>query len=239
MADSRHFSLNSDYPIDKIVLLKTGSIMPGGPLDYHQHGIPHGLSFTPLVSGTWRPDGSTTDYQLGDGPVRMVAAGPGQTQPVFDNVIAVADATNIYILYTSFQEAYYPVGPISYRLYGFAPDEGDTELEAEPTAALGTKFIINSGYNYRKLVKSGFADARSAQIVVNHGLGFLPSVDLWSYYSDYGGIQEITRYTDSTIRGQQEPPVTVDANNLVFKPNTQNASNRYFYRIYGDEAGVP
>lgn len=215
MADPRDFLLNTDYEMDKIILVKTGSIV--GTTD-----IPHNLSFAPLPFGVWSTDPNfTTVNTIGVSDIPPTV--PGQIQRLgldcvsHENTISLIpsgqgkDSTTIY-----------------YRLYGFEPPNNSADVPS--TSDLAKSFVLNTDYNYRKIMAIGTFTQSYQEYA--HNLGYLPQVMAWGDYRGWNpsfGIEPImysSYFTDSKI---------VITNNKIKVGKLMNGEKVY-WRIYYDEA---
>ena len=157
----KNFLLNTDYDMDKIIIVKTGSTI--GTTE-----IPHNLGTTFLPFGVWSTDPNfSTVNSIG---VNEASNEPSYTPrlgvdcDVFNNRIKIlvsgggADTTTVY-----------------YRIYGFAKP-GDN-ISVASTSNLANKFMINTDYNYRKIFATG--EFTQSDQEYSHNLGYLPQVMAW------------------------------------------------------------
>lgn len=215
---------SSDYPMDKVIYLTTGSATCGALGSGSQLQtitIPHGLGFAPLVLGSWTLDSSwDTSYDMDSGP-------PGTTLNPSDQLVRVwADATNIEVQALNFSSGSVTVYA---RVYAFCPSDQDPTVEH--TASISSQLQFNSDDNYTKLYDAGLADVASTSggsYSIPHALGYKPQVSLW--YEQLGIIYPMTtagvgltayapRVTESSIE--------IDLGSI---PDT-----RFHWRIYLDE----
>jgi hypothetical protein len=208
MTDPKKFLLNSDYPLDKIVYMTSGTFVSnavgGGSVT-----IPHGLGFMPLPYIQWSLNSDFSTCQ-------EITERPGDLYPtVFPYIVSYeSNATNIIINFFNgalAQTTYY------YRIICFMP----TDINADVTniASLADDFILNTDYNYTKLFMSGI----NTSTTVTHNLGYVPQV-MWWYESSADKILSPVNLGYPTTN---TPYVTTTT--VVF-PNTN-----YHYRIYIDE----
>ncbi|MDR1032714.1 MAG: hypothetical protein LBL84_01730 [Candidatus Nomurabacteria bacterium] len=219
MVDPRRFILNTDYPMDMIIGLWQGQAIVGGALA--PASVPHGLPFAPLIGGVWS---LSADFGVVNDLAAFGYQPGGKSMAVFSDstnlMIQGLDGTDFSSTFTAF-----------YQLYAFAPAGDDSDLPA--TATSGNKFVFNSDRNYMKLAMADFVDMTSGSPVsITHGLGFLPSVDVWA------------EFTDSTIVPMSNDELG-DANNtnvgttqVTFSPYFSTTLKGYHYRIYADEIGA-
>jgi len=189
MADSRNFLLNTDYPMDKVVYMTSGSFTsPTGGIDYQ---FSHNLSFNPLIIGTWSLDSDFSTSREGG------FFGFEGTDPTTVYAIFSADSTNITIR---------TINPgasvvVYYRIYAFMPT--NVNDDSTSTASIADNFVLNTDYNYTKLFLSGVSVA-VASTVVTHNLGYRPQVIAWLKDSTIYGTELIVdmgyiKVTDTTI----------------------------------------
>lgn len=225
MADPRNFLLNTDYPMDMVVLLHKGSI--NFSVSGTTYTAAHGLAFTPLIKVVWSTDSSfTTTYGVGDGPISTSASFPFLPQLTR----AYANATNIVLEFGNpgaVNDAYI-------EIYGYMPS--DVNVDTPSTASSADNFVINTDYNYSKLLVEGVTASSSSpgsSEVVVHGLGYYPQVEIWQVKSgnvecvsaitlaDGANIYESFKLTTSTLTMTRDPS--------LFTPEY------FYYRIYADE----
>lgn len=234
LASQKLFVATSDYPIDKIITIKSGSFsMPASTSDYI-HIIPHGLDFMPLCNGNWAltPDFDII-YELSVGTFPSTA--PGY---LFDTVANVyADATNIYIgayNLTATDRTLY------YRVYGFEP-AGSNGVVA-PIAYEADDFVLNSDYNYPKLYGHGSGalpstSATGAIITADHNLGYVPQAMGWTSGNTWNGTETVTAAhpvgSSNLYSGNIQMRITDMQVQFVVPPYTFNPRTAYF-RIYLD-----
>lgn len=223
-ANARNFLLNSDYPLDKVILLKTGQVSLGGYPSYQQVVIPHGLPFTPLVTGNWSTFSDfSVAYEFTLGPI----ANPLRNLFLYATAIR-ADATNIIIDFTNFGD---PAVTLYYRVFGFQPSDSNAVIA--PTAVLSDNLTFSSDYNYAKLLLAGKSVVPDGIIVIPHNLGYMPQVLGW--YEQAGSVYPITQAV-------QGPPATrvngieVTSSQIILDNTTGGGpSMTYHYRVYLDD----
>lgn len=237
MADPRNFLFSTDYPTDKVVLLKSGSITINDQSD--PITVPHGLSFTPWVNGVFS---STADFSgdvfpFGVGPIVSVQTGVSTWSPMPTILSIAADATNIYFMpdRNLYSRTFY------YRVYGFADENAD--VDAQPTANQADVFAFNTDYNYCKLKQSGTADVSGGDVVVTHGLGYLPQVDVWqSAPNSVTGVGTVVQKAVVSRHIVDYPTAysnwfELTNQALIFRRGSlpSSGTNMFYYRIYYDE----
>lgn len=218
LANARDFLLNSDYPLDKVIYLKSGSAPMDGSSFFQ---FAHGLPFKPLLDMTWSytADFSTT-YFNGTGPVGVSG--------LYDLQLYVAsDNTNVYI---SAAGGVAPLTTVYYRIFGLQPDDAPNAMIA-PTISSTDDFNLNSSYNYTKLLSTGsVAISGSVNIVVPHNLGYIPQVQVWQDVS--AGWMELVSDTGDAASGSWFVNPTSNNLNLIY---TGAATGKVYWRIYLDE----
>ena len=166
--DPKDFLLNTDYEIDKIILVKTGSFVDNT-------NITHGLDFTPLVFGVWSSNKNfTTTNPLGE---PALAEEYGYSPPTGVDCRALNDK-----IFIKTNGANAGTTTIYYRLYAIAPPEANSNTPT--TSKLANQFILNTDYNYRKLKATGSFTQPGQSY--QHKLGYLPQVMAWVQYSEIG-----------------------------------------------------
>ena len=218
MSDPRKFLKNSDYPMDKVVLMVEGSIVLNNWDLPYSKAINHGLPFTPLVMGSWSftPDfASSKDFGL------LIYASPSVEQ-----VTLLTTATQIQFgaLFNNDNNR-----TIYYRLYAFAPSDYAGDVLAPN---VNTGFRINSDLNYMKLWGDGvIAFAGATPRTINHGLGYKPMVLAWVQTS--GGISKHTVDDFDATYGQL---CNITTTQLIIRDvGGYGAYQRLHYRIYYDD----
>ena len=214
VANASNFLLNSDFPVDKIVIIKTGTMS----INNTDTTIAHGLAFTPLVGGCWSYTSDfAVSYPFGTG--EFPSGNP--TYPFAHMISANVDATNITLhgldVPGTAPTAYY-------RLYGL--ETSDSTATISPVVGLGDSFVLNTDYNYMKLYVEGTSvPGASTPITVTHNLGYKPRVDAWITYT---GISQPLDFADTT--GSLE----VTNTQIIFTNNFGVSISRFDYRIYLD-----
>lgn len=220
LANANSFLANSDYPMDKVVYLKSGSDV----CDNHTIVLAHGLPFAPLINGYWSfTSDFSTCYEFSSGT--FPSPNPSF---LFSRTVEVqyADTTNIRLPTTDL------VGdskPFYYRIFGFQPDDSNVLLP--PLMSSGDNFFIDTDYNMMKLYQVGHVTvAPLGSATVTHGLGYLPHMLLWVNQGSTG-FTPITYGSDSTIDTITNEVTTTS---VIFTNTNSFQSSRFDYRIYTD-----
>lgn len=214
--DAAKMDLSTDYPLDKIIYITTGSFsIPGN--DFVDLPIAHNLSFTPLMDGTYSttPDFSIS-YDVGSGSPYASSTGFFAISNYID-----ADATNV-----NFHAINYTPSTVTvyYRFFGLMPS--NVNALASFTSSTADDFVLNTDYNYTKLLYAGIT---STDITITHNLGYRPQVVIWGEVA--GTITKI-RFSDVN---NPDPPYLVKVTNTNVQIN-MSSSGVYacHYRIYLD-----
>jgi hypothetical protein len=168
MTDSRNFLLDTDYPMDKVIYMVSGSFAAAGggglgtTIDFN-----HNLGYTPLIVGTWSTDSGFSTSREG-GFFAFEGTDPNTIYTTF-----YANSTKITV--STFNPTASGV-TVYYRIYGLMPS--DVNIDNASTVALADTFQLNTDYNYTKLLLSGIATA-AATTTITHSLGYRPQVMAW------------------------------------------------------------
>lgn len=234
--DPRDFLLNTDYEMDKIIYVNTLQRTASTSTKYT---IPHKLKTVPLVFGIWSNNADYSNSHELSAYVDFTNSPP---------CIVSADLTNIYITLNPRQsnQTFYM------RIFGFEPysehevpgwQEPKITHQKLPTTSKHAKtFILNTDYNYLKLLKAGTPlkwDPNRACMAYSHNLNYVPQILLWSSFG----------WTDNNGNIEFRPQTTFShVNNSIsslsgFFVNTKEVA--YYsgivpldseVRIYADEA---
>jgi len=229
MANLNNLVYDSDFPQDKIVLLKelNWTSGPTSPVLV----VPHGLKSTPFVNALASADNWATAYSNG---TKTGAAHYYEKQ-----FIVGSDAVNLYV---SGYLDYYNTVNAKVRVWGVF-DEAMTQNIAAASTTGNFDFLINTNYNYPKLYLEGTADATTAPITIQHNLGFVPYVELWIWDSILWGVEKYECWVpactaampyilEQPYPGTQDSalPPALTASQLILR------NGKYHYRIYHDKA---
>ena len=212
--DPRNFLLNTDYEMDKIIYFTAGSLTASE----HTNTINHGLGFAPLIFGVCSPNSNFSDPRTI--PYNYI------TQSNTISFTAKADSTKVTIELINYGDQNYRM---HYRIYAFAPDNITATIA--PTGDKANKFILNTDYNYCKLIKKGTVSG-SADTNVSHNLGYIPQVLAWREWN--GEIMPIEDNSWNDPLFGQTFGTAVNNSNVYFHYNGF-PYNKIHYRIYYDE----
>lgn len=220
MTEAKNFLLNTDYPLDKVVYLKSGSFTMGASTTGTET-ISHGLSFIPLIGGYWSLTSDfSVNYEFGNGTFPS-----GNLGFLFQREIGSISATSssINLNWSNISTS----TTVYYRIYGFEPDDNLATLS--PIASQGDTFVINTDFNYLKLQEADHATPGTATTyTVVHGLGYIPQVLAWYEYASVPGfVWPVT--TESTVA------LEVGTNDIVFQNPIGDDVANVWWRIYRDE----
>lgn len=152
----RNFQLNSDYPMDKIVLLR--EVYVSG----NTASFDHGLSTVPLVMGIWSTTSSFSSSRT-----------CGLQRSSGDPVICWATTTKVFVMnYAA------TARPVYVRIYALLATGSQSEAAATKNQA--KTFIFNSNYRYMPLI--GSYTASNSQNFT-HNLGYKPRVLAWTQWT--------------------------------------------------------
>lgn len=160
MVDSRNLILDTDYPLDQVIYLKTGQFSGSGT------SFAHNLGFTPLIVGTWSTSSTF--------PISMEGGYPGYEvfDPTAEYITFGANSTNISINRLTSQ-----TGTRYFRIYGFMPT--NVNVDVAETVSQSNNNIFNTDYNYTKIFLEGIATPSGSATTINHNLGYRPQVSAW------------------------------------------------------------
>ncbi len=210
VANANNFILNTDYPMDQIIYMTSGSYTQVGSGDVGTTiSIPHGLSFRPLLIGSWS---TLSDFSI--------------TKEMFMPIYSDVDGTYVSIysndtnlLIHGFKNT---TGnqTIYYRVFGFMPS--NVNVDVNTTASNSDIFVFSTDYNYTKLLYSGIATA-AATTTITHNLGYNPQVIAWA--------KDISiTYGTGVINQDYDSYITVTTTTVVIHSTAKDVH----YRIYAD-----
>lgn len=209
MVNPRNFLLNSEYPMDKVVFMKSGDLMVSG--DFPDHvPIRHNLPFTPEIIWSYSTspgfESSSSSGLLVYGStsqIGLTVSSDSQFIHIEPFKIAAADRR------------------LYWRAFGFMPPDAHEDSEVPETATESNRFYRDSGLNYLKLLKGGVVGSGGG--VVNYDLKYRPRVLVWEHLS--GGRRRLLQVGDTNPAFQ---PVRVTETEVVF------TGGPWSYRIYAD-----
>lgn len=210
-SDIQKLLLTSDYPLDKIVYMASGSFNATSfPYDFSFNtGLPHKL----LLGGTFSLNSDFSNTKFFTSPfstldvTASIYSDPGVNHIIFNK--GTPGSVTVY-----------------YRVYGFMPD--DILENGYDTATTSSDLVFNSELNYRKLFKSGKLTNLTTSATIDHNLGFYPRVEIWQdnfghlYLYSSAEVDQPTAISDSII---------VTQNNIQFRKDSSTTYS-YYYRIY-------
>ena len=225
--DPRDFLLNTDYEMDKIIYAKdfTWTVSSATYLD-----VAHDLAVAPLVFGIWSYNADFSDPRmLGEyddpwGNQNQVSA------MGYRHKIRFGLETN------SGQVTFYA------KVFAFEPNsQPDWATESwihkalPKTSGLAKQFIINTDYNYLKLIWSGRKELAIGGWSHEHNLGYVPQVLSWDIWQDIDNddvgyeYESSFSYSDDYKSGLMVDTHEIHHYSAMFPLNSE-------VRIYGDEA---
>ena len=210
--DPRDFLLNTDYELDKIVFFEDGNLTSTAT-------ITHKLNFIPLVFGVWSTDSNFSS-------ANTIGWVDSSAEPGYNPVLSVeayATSTSIKITVAGNTNNV----PVYYRIYAFEPN--DSRENAPYTSKRADKFILNTDYNYCKLMKSGAFTQDDEYF--NHNLGYIPQVMAWMQREVN---DEIRVYPLEAASEYTNVGITVDSTKIQNK--RLFFIDKIYWRIYYDEA---
>lgn len=208
--DSRNMLISSDFPLDKIIGIQSGSLLVGA--GFSEVIVPHTFTFAPLTRGRWSTSASfdiSYDVTSGLTPLSMA-------------VEMYANAENLVVRGLNFSGS---SATLYYKTFYLMPSNIDALIE--PTQQYLDDFNINTEYNYTKLLTAGIANGSSNS--VTHGLGYYPQTEVWWEDSD-GFIRPVVDY----LLGDR-PYARISTSELIMTEGTFMPPSRWHYRIYAEE----
>lgn len=216
-ANAGNFLFSTDYPLDKIIYMDTGSFTVGA-MSAADDTVAHGLPFTPLLDGTWSTDPTfALSYDMGSGPASTASGFLFNIAPEVS-----ANATNAIV--SAQNNTGSPV-TVYYRIFGFEPSNAN--LDAPFTTNAADHYALNTDYNYTKLYQAGIA---TSSTVISHGLGRRTQVNMWEEKS--GTIRKVNENRNGS-GGEFYTTVSTSAVTISFDPFGTPGTEAH-YRIYLD-----
>jgi hypothetical protein len=204
VVDLRNFLVNTDYPLDQIIYLDSGSFTATTSVLGTTVTIPHTLAFKPLMAVNWSLESDFSTTRESNLPTFE------GVDPYAIRIENKASSTNLVI------NAFNPTASdvtIYWRAYGFMPS--NVNVDVAPTAILADNFVFNTDYNYPKL---WFNDIVSVSTTITHNFAYRPQVMAWSDDGTY------------TTQLNTFGGVKCDTNTVT----VTSPSNDVHLRIYGD-----
>lgn len=229
MTNPRNFLLSSDYPMDKVVYMTSGSFTASVTLSGN-YDIPHGLSFAPLPVLSWS---MYSDFSIS---YEIASSGTVGWESYGLSFQPISDLTKISIQYYNNTGS---AKTIYYRIFCFMPS--NVNVDVAYTQSTSNNFVIKTDYNYNKLFASGYIDnpmSAGVDFSISHNIGYIPRVYCWddlgtpsSPLITISGLSTEYSFDNGEINGIQ---VTTDK--IIAKAGTGfYQANRVHYRIYCDE----
>lgn len=221
----RNFRFNSDYPIDKIIFLREIEVSTDSSGEISL-GIQHSLGAIPFCKAVISFDNWETTYQ----------GGVNQLDPsgqIFDKFFSVSsDSEKIYLfgIFDRFNNRTAKV-----RVWGVFYESDTENIHANPTSGIN-KFLFNSDNNYQSLVMEGKVGLSDFSQTIQHGLGFVPNVDVWYLENGQWKLLDVSFSSFVDDGGIYSPIAFVDENSLVFDRGRISQITQFYYRIYTNEA---
>lgn len=219
--DSRDFLLTTDFPLDKVVYMDSGSVaVPTGGITTID--VPHSLPFRPMVIGTWSLDANFS-----------TSIDEGLPQYADFSVPYLAMSSTSELLRLSPYNITGSTVTFYWRAYGFMPP--NVNEVAAFTSAEADDFVMNTDYNYSKLLDTGIVNLSSGSVSVPHNLGYRPQVEVWGESAvDSSILLKHTFGASSTSNLTNR--IRVSETSLDFiKGTAPTLQTVYYYRIYADE----
>lgn len=168
--DPRDFLLNTDYEMDKIIFYKELKYTVS---THTEISVPHNLKVLPLVFGIWSYNADYTDAHEIGGPVDSTNSPPcliSSTATTLEITLNPRNSNTTFYI----------------RVFGFESNyNGVSHAKLATTSKYAKNFILNTDYNYLKLLKSGnFLDYSSGTTKYTHNLGYAPYVMDWAIFEN-------------------------------------------------------
>lgn len=216
--------ISSTYPLDKVILLRQDTWTTYGSFYQFTHNLP----FIPLISLVWSlsPTFDTT-YTIGGGP-----ASPNGFL-AFEPLCGSAWATDTTV-FADFRVFSSPPA-IYIRVYAREPSDSAADLPF--TSINADDFVLNTDYNYTKLLLSGvtaYSSTPSSIESVNHNLTYYPQVEVW--YQTSTGIWALSNLNTNDSTDYFTIASNVTTTQIIMRRDPfPSGAQRFHYRIYADE----
>lgn len=211
------FIVNSDYPMDIVVFSAEGTVPANGSTS-----ISHNLGFAPLPFGVWSGDNGTswqpiTAYNISGGTLVEMKATSSAI------IISTSLATSV----------------VQFRIFCLQP--ASVTAETTPPNVVFSNYVLNSDFNYSKLVASTVWEVSEAsqRVLVQHNLGYIPEVMVWAETPTGEIISFVNGYYYISPSGIEIVNIFAD-NSAVYATATENISTAYsklHVRVYGGKNG--
>lgn len=210
-----NLAIDTDHPMDKAVFLFEGQINVT-TADDAIFRINHNIGAMLFVDGIWSPDNWATTFSFGSS--RRTGDVIGITSSLLANDTRIEGSIRYNANVT-----------VKYRIWGFVNEAETLALDVAGTSALSQNiFVINSDYNYPRLVMEGYANKGDT---INHNLGEIPRVDIWRYDSYIQGYGKLYNDGFGLTYGGFGEFAKITANQIEFS-NVTGAGDKYYYRVY-------
>ena len=218
--------INTDYKIDQYIYYSSSSATAAAGGGFSVNRLPHGLPYTPLIYVQWA---ETSDFST----PRELWQNSGDTYPVAEPwvISADADATDIGFLFQNWGTS---SKTLYYRVWAFPQHDSTADVPYTSGVTGFSNLIINSDMNYLKLLSANkVLVGSSTNVVVDHGLGYLPVVMIWrEWLLSIPTIEPLfSPVAASTLPFESTPYVT--DTQIVF-PSNGFSDQIFHYRIYLD-----
>lgn len=212
IANARDFLFSTDFPIDKIIGHKEGSVSVGAGGSAFP-SVPHPFTFAPLYTIKWSttPDFSNSYDEIGVSTVDSL------------QLNVQVDTSNVFFFINN---ATGSTVTFYYRILYFMPP--DVNVTATPTAIDFEDFNLNTDYNYTKIYLEDKAVGSNATI--NHNLGYYPQVEVWYMRGD----GKLVHLVDNELFSPFKPSAKITTSSLTLNANSTSVSY-WYYKVYIDE----
>lgn len=104
----------------------------------------------------------------------------------------------------------------------------NVDVSAAPTSSDTGTFLMNTDFNYTKLIDADIRNTASATIT--HDLGYYPQAEVW--WESGGWMRKIVDMMPSIT---DNPQAKITTSTLSLVPGTFISPDRWHYRIYEEE----
>ena len=223
------FTINTDYPIDKVVLARaiTRTVPTATNMsESAMFTIPHTLGFAPLCIGVFSFDGWNTSYAFGNGPYFFNSNFMTYMMEIGAVIESTPTELRIHAINWGGSKS------VQFRIVGLAPV---STPEGMPEYSDKDDFVFNSDYNYMKIIDSGSRSrSNTGTHTITHGLGYEPHVLVFSEFD--GVIRRVASENFIGVTGvATEASVSTSNLQLAVVDNFGGLNVTMHYRIYADE----